>query len=165
MTALTLVDAERILYSEARLLDARDFQAWLEMLDPGILYWMPAWRDDGTQTADPERELSLIYYSGKHNLEDRVRRLLAGQSAASRMPQRVVHAITNVELELRGPGEATVLSCFISSVFDPRADRIAQFFGRNEHGLRCEGGRWLITRKIIRLANDIVPSVLDVNMV
>jgi 3-phenylpropionate/cinnamic acid dioxygenase small subunit len=165
MTALTLADAERILYAEARLLDARNFQGWLDMLDAEVLYWMPAWRDDGTQTADPEKELSLIYYCGRHNLEDRVRRLLAGQSAASRMPQRVVHAITNVELELNGAGEATVLSCFVSCVFDPRADRVAQFFGRNEHGLRYAEGRWLISRKIIRLANDIVPSVLDVNMV
>ena len=71
MSALTQSEAERLLFEEAKLLDERRFKEWLALYVEDALYWMPAWRDDGTQTQNPERELSLIYYRGRRNLEDR----------------------------------------------------------------------------------------------
>jgi 3-phenylpropionate/cinnamic acid dioxygenase small subunit len=156
------VEAEALLYREAWLLDHQDFQGWLDLYTEDALFWMPAWRDDNTLTEDPERELSLIYYNGKDNLRDRVNRLTTGLSPVSRTLPRVTHLITNVMVE-SSDNAATVRSCFVTHAFSPRTDRVSSHFGHYEHGLRKSEGEWLICRKFIRLANDLIPTVLDIN--
>jgi benzoate/toluate 1,2-dioxygenase beta subunit len=78
VTSLTSADAATFLAREALHLDRLDFDPWLALYTPDCLFWMPAWRDDGTQTGDPDRELSLIFYRGRRNLEDRVQRIRSG---------------------------------------------------------------------------------------
>ena len=36
------------LYREARLLDDKQWEEWLQLYAPDVEYWMPAWDDDGT---------------------------------------------------------------------------------------------------------------------
>ena len=74
-TPLTRALAEELLYREAYLIDTQAFDAWLELFTDDVEFWMPAWRNETQTTQDPDRELSLIYYRGKRNLEDRVMRL------------------------------------------------------------------------------------------
>ena len=93
---LTRAEAEDLLYREALLIDTQRFAEWLELFTPDVEFWMPAWRDEATTTEDPDRELSLIYYKGRRNLEDRVMRLTSGLSTASSPLPRVVHQVTNV---------------------------------------------------------------------
>ena len=57
----TLETVRAFLYNEARLLDDRQFDEWLECYHPDSEFWMPAWDDDDTLVTDPEREISLIY--------------------------------------------------------------------------------------------------------
>ena len=162
MSALTQADAARILYEEALHLDRLDFDPWIALYTPDCIFWMPAWRDDGTQTEDPDRELSLIYYKGRRNLEDRVQRIRSGFSVASAVMPRVSHMIGNV-LVSDGDGDAVrVDSSFIVHVHDVRTRRDHAYFGRYEHELRLEDGAWKISRKVIRLMNDVVPTMLDV---
>ncbi|MEI9852442.1 MAG: aromatic-ring-hydroxylating dioxygenase subunit beta [Sphingomonas sp.] len=99
MTALGQDEAAAYLYREALLLDRMDFDGWLALYTADCLFWMPAWRDDGTQTDDPERELSLIYYRGRRNLEDRIQRIRSGFSVASVVMPRVAHMVGNVLAE------------------------------------------------------------------
>lgn len=162
MTGLSHADAAAILYREALLLDRLDFDPWLALYTPDCLFWMPAWRDDGTQTEDPDRELSLIYYRGRRNLEDRVQRIRSGFSVASAVMPRVSHMIGNV---LSEPVDAQTIrldSAFIVHVQDVRRNRNHAYFGRYEHELRLEDGVWKISLKIIRLLNDVVPTMLDI---
>ncbi len=70
------------LYQEARLLDDRDWDAWIEMYDPQAEFWMPAWADDGELTTNPQTEISLIYYPSRGGLEDRVFRIRTERSSA-----------------------------------------------------------------------------------
>jgi 3-phenylpropionate/cinnamic acid dioxygenase small subunit len=162
MTALATADAAAILYREAGYLDRLDFDPWLALYTPDCLFWMPAWRDNGTQTDDPERELSLIYYQGRRNLEDRVKRIRSGFSVASRVMPRVSHMIGNVLSDAIDDRHVSVNSSFIVNVQDVRTGRTHSYFGRYEHELRLEEGGWKISSKIIRLMNDVVPTMLDV---
>jgi 3-phenylpropionate/cinnamic acid dioxygenase small subunit len=162
MTVLSTGDAAAFLYREALFLDRLDFDSWLSLYTPDCLFWMPAWRDDGTQTEDPERELSLIYYRGRRNLEDRVKRIRSGFSVASRVMPRVSHMIGNVLSEAADDGRVSLASVFTVNVQDVRTNRAHAYFGRYEHELVVDEGTWKISRKVIRLMNDVVPTMLDV---
>lgn len=162
MTTMTPDEAQAFLYREALLLDEGDYDAWLDLFTHDAIFWMPAWRNESEQTDDPDRELSLIYYQGRRNLEDRVKRIRSGLSVASKIRLRVMHAISNVMVTAQAPGTATVSSCFIVNLVDVRAGRTHAFFGRYEHDLIETDKGWRISRKLIRLLNDVVPTLLDV---
>lgn len=157
--------AEELLYREARLLDTGQFAEWLDMLAPDIEFWMPAWRDEVSMTEDPDRELSLVYYKGRRNLEDRVMRLTSGLSTASSPLPRVVHSLTNVMLDSCDHESAQVSSAFVNYRYDVRQARADCFFGRYEHVFALIGGAWRIARKKIVLLNDTIPTVLDINAI
>ncbi len=159
---LSAADAAALLYREALQLDRFDFDSWLAMYTPDCLFWMPAWRDDGTQTEDPDSELSLIFYRGRRNLEDRVQRIRSGFSVASVVMPRVSHQIGNVLSEVQSDGSVAVNASFTVHVYDVRSSRSHAYFGRYEHELVKAGGEWKISQKIIRLMNDRVPTMLDV---
>lgn len=162
MTSLGQAEAAAYLYREALFLDRLDFDAWLDLYTADCLFWMPAWRDDGTQTEDPDRELSLIFYRGRRNLEDRVQRIRSGVSVSSAVMPRVAHLIGNVLAEPVDDTTTRVDSSFIVNVQDLRTNRSHAYFGRYEHELRLESGGWKISRKVIRLMNDVIPTMLDV---
>lgn len=162
MTALTQADAAALLYREALALDSGDYDSWLDLYTTDCLFWMPAWRDDGTQTENPDRELSLIYYRGRRNLEDRFKRIRSGHSVASVVMPRVAHMIGNVLAQPKGEGGMRLDSSYIVNVHDVRMNISHTYFGRYEHELRLEDGEWKISSKIIRLLNDTVPTLLDV---
>jgi benzoate/toluate 1,2-dioxygenase subunit beta len=162
MTApFTRAAAEDLLYREAALLDEGAWDDWLALYTDDALFWMPAWRDELTPTADPDRELSLIYYEGRRGLEDRVVRARSGQSVASHPRPRCVHMISNVRLIECIANTAEIASNFTVSLHDVRAERTHDFFGRYRHTLRREKGAWRITRKYILLLNDTIPTVVD----
>lgn len=154
-------EAEEFLYREALLLDRGDWDEWLELYAPDAIFWMPAWRDETHPTADPDSELSLIYYNGRRNLEDRVWRARSGLSVASTPRPRTVHAVTNVLVTHAEEGETDVSACFSVHLHDPRAERTHVFFGRYEYRFQRRGGDWRIARKKILLLNDVIPTVVD----
>jgi 3-phenylpropionate/cinnamic acid dioxygenase small subunit len=159
---LTRAEAEERLYREALLIDSRRWDEWLAMFCDDIEFHMPAWRDETTLTQDPDRELSLIYYRGRRNLEDRVMRATSGLSTASTPLPRAVHAVTNVLVLAADRKEAHVSACFTCHRFDVRFGRAEVFFGRYDYRLRHEGGAWKIARKTIILLNDTIPTVADI---
>lgn len=162
MTArLTRSQAAEFLYTEALLLDEGRWDEWLDLYLPSAVFWVPAWRDETTPTQDPQSELSLIYYRGRRNLEDRVWRARSGMSIASTPLSRVVHSITNVLVESAGEDDALVSSCFTVHLFDRRSERSHVFFGRYRHGLEYVDGAWRIAQKKILLLNDVIPTVID----
>lgn len=159
---LSATEAEALLYREARLLDERQWDAWLELFTEDAVFWAPAWRDEASPTSDPNTELSLIYYEGRSNLADRVWRLRSGLSIASTPLARTAHAVTNVEVgETDRADEVTVHASWTVHLFNPRRKTQHAFFGRYEHRLRHEGAGWRIARKKILLLNDYIPTVVD----
>jgi 3-phenylpropionate/cinnamic acid dioxygenase small subunit len=154
-------EAATLLYREALALDRGDWDDWLTLFTDDVVFWMPAWRDELTPTADPDRELSLIYYAGRAMLEDRVWRARSGLSVASLPRPRAVHGVTNILVERTDGDEADISSSFTVHLHDKRSERTHIFFGRYEHGLRRVDGEWRIARKKILLLNDTIPTVVD----
>jgi benzoate/toluate 1,2-dioxygenase beta subunit len=159
---LTAREAETFLYREALYLDRRQWEAWLALYVEDATFWMPAWRDETSPTEDPDAELSLIYYQGRRNLEDRVWRISSGQSVASTPLPRSVHAVTNVLVERSDGDQAEVSASFTVHLFDVRAERTHAFFGRYEYRLVRSGEEWRIAAKKVLLLNDVIPTVVDI---
>lgn len=155
----TQAEAEALLTREALHLDRGEWDDWLALYTEDAVFWMPAWRDELNPTEDPDRELSLIYYRGRRNLEDRVWRARSGLSVASAPRARSVHQVTNILVE----EDNRVAASFSVHLFDKRAERSHSFFGRYEYRLlRSAGdGTWKIAEKKILLLNDTIPTVVD----
>jgi len=45
------------IYREARYLDDRSWEEWLELYAPEAEYWMPAWDDNDQLTDDPQSQI------------------------------------------------------------------------------------------------------------
>jgi len=151
-----------VVHREARFLDEQRWDDWLLLFVEDCEYWMPAWKADGTLTANPQAELSHIYYASRAGLEDRVVRIRSGKSAASTPMPRTAHILGSV-LPLESPADRLCLSStWVSHVFFPRTNESHAFFGRTEHELALREGDWRIAKKKILLQNDYIATMLDV---
>lgn len=153
-----LGEASDLLIREAHYLDTRTWDQWLALYVDDAIYWAPAWRDEVTPTSDPDTELSLIYYEGKHNLEDRVWRIKSGLSVASLPLPRTVHQITNIWIA----DDELVHATWAVHQFNARRQTQHSFFGRYEYRLVNSGQGWKIAMKKIILMNDRIPTVADI---
>ena len=151
-----------LIWQEARLLDEKKFDKWIDLYSKTCLFWMPAWREDGTLTENPDEELSLIFYRGRRNLEDRIKRIRSGHSVASNVMPRTTHIVSNIEMVECSDLSACLNSAFSTFVYDVRTNRSHTFFGRYTHRLELQDGNWIISEKIIHLMNDMIPTMLDV---
>jgi benzoate/toluate 1,2-dioxygenase beta subunit len=158
--ALNHADICAFLYREARLLDDRQFDAWLECYADDVEYWMPAWTDDDALTTNPHTEISLIYYGNRKGLEDRVYRLNTERSSASTPEARTSHFIANVEV-LEGRDGAIDLR-YNWHTLSHRYQQTAQFFGTTFVTLDTTGDAPKILKKKIVLKDDYIHQVIDV---
>ena len=83
---------EALLYEEARRLDRREWDEWIDLFLPEASFWIPMWGDEYTLTDDPQSQLSLMYYPDRTGLEDRIFRIRTERSSASTPLPRTVHA-------------------------------------------------------------------------
>ncbi len=161
----TIREVEQFLYREARLLDARRFDDWLELLAEDIKYWMPLRSNrypanskaisilDGSryEEGDLSGEDDLaIMDEDKDSLTRRIRRLDSGMAWAEDPPSRTRHFVSNIEVE---PGnrdsELKVFSNFI--MYRTRGETEQDFYvGSREDVLRREEGQLRVAyRKIV----------------
>lgn len=155
-----LIEVQAFLYREARLLDDRQWQEWLECYAPDCTYWMPAWTDDDELVTDPQSQISLIYYANRQGLEDRVYRIETERSSASTPEPRTVHMLANIELlEDRG-GEIDLR--YNWHTLSHRFKATSQFFGTSFCTLRRARNDFRICTKKIVLKNDYIHQVIDV---
>jgi benzoate/toluate 1,2-dioxygenase subunit beta len=144
---------------EARLLDDRRWDEWLECYAPHVEYWMPSWTDDDELVTDPQSQISLIYYPNRQGLEDRVYRLRTERSSASQPEPRTVHLIANVEILAERPGEVDLR--YNWHTLSHRSQVTSQFFGTAFCTMDVSGDTFAITRKKIVLKNDYIHQVID----
>jgi len=148
------------LYREARLLDDRQWEAWLACYAEDVTYWMPAWDDDDQFTDDHQTQISLMYYPDRGGLEDRVFRIKTERSGASMPEPRTSHNVTNVEVLADRGDEVDVRYNF--HTLNHRYKTTDQFFGTMFVTMRRAGDDFLIAYKKIVLKNDYIRQVLDV---
>ena len=163
MSARAEVDIAAVsafLYREARHLDDRQWEDWLELYAADVDYWMPAWDDDDQLTEDPQSQISLIYYPNRDGLEDRVFRIKTERSSASMPEPRTSHLIANVEVLADRGDELDVRYNF--HTLSHRYKATDHYFGTTFVTLRKTVGAYLIARKKIVLKNDYIRQVIDI---
>jgi 3-phenylpropionate/cinnamic acid dioxygenase small subunit len=153
-------EAHDLIAREGMYLDRRQWDDWLALFTEDVVYWVPAWRDEVTPTSDPQSELSLIWYQGRHNLEDRVWRVKSGLSIASTPLQRTSHSTSNILVSESG----SVHASFNVHCYNARRQAAHNFFGYYDYELRRDGAAWKITKKTTTLLNDCIPAVADFYM-
>jgi 3-phenylpropionate/cinnamic acid dioxygenase small subunit len=152
-----------VLGREGMYLDEQRWDEWLALYTEDCEFWMPAWKADGAPTADPQSEVSHIYYANRKGLEDRIVRIRSGKSPASTPMPRTAHLLGAIlPIEPPSPERVRLRSTWACHVFFPRQGDSHAFFGRSEHELVLRGGNWLIAKKKILLQNDAIPTMLDV---
>lgn len=100
LDARTRLAYEDFILDEAALLDAGDYEAWLELFAPQGVYWLPV--DVGRER--PTDGLNLVY-DDVPRLRDRVKRLRSGLSHTEDPPSRTDHLIGSVRAGLVDPAD------------------------------------------------------------
>ena len=144
---------------EAQALDDKNWDAWLGLFTEDVEYWVPAWDSEHVLTSNPQGEMSLIYYSNRSGLEDRVFRLRTERSAASVPLPRTCHMTSNVLIDQGATGIA-VKTAWIVHI--NRSGVLNHFFGRSEYILIKVEDELKIKSKKTVVMNDIIPTVMDI---
>ncbi|WMI98020.1 benzoate 1,2-dioxygenase small subunit [Pseudomonas chlororaphis subsp. aurantiaca] len=148
------------LYREARYLDDKDWDSWLELYAPDATFWMPSWDDNDELTEDPQQEISLIWYGSRCGLEDRVFRIKTERSSASIPDTRTSHNLSNIEVLEQADGLCKVRFNWHTLSF--RYKTVDSYFGTSFYTLDVRGENPLILAKKVILKNDYVRQVVDV---
>ena len=142
---------ESLVLAEARLLDARDFDAWVALYTDDCHYWVPvsplmAGPLEGPSHFNDDRQLMLA----------RTHRLANPRSFAAEPPPRTVHVVSGVEILARTEDSAELVSSQIMLEWRQRDGFEADqrlFGGQVRHRLRKVGADWRIAAKRIDLVN------------
>jgi benzoate/toluate 1,2-dioxygenase beta subunit len=158
---LPIETIRQFLYQEARLLDDKDWDAWLGCYATDAVFWMPSWDDDEALTEDPQTEISLIYYGHRGGLEDRVFRIKTDRSSATSLPEpRTSHNISNVEII--DQSDTTCRLRFNWVTYSFRYKTVDTYFGTSFYTLDTSGAQPLIKHKKVVLKNDYIHHVVDI---
>jgi 3-phenylpropionate/cinnamic acid dioxygenase small subunit len=151
--------AKDLVIREGWLLDQRKWDEWLSLYLENAEYWIPCWKDEDTLTDDPLKEVSLIYYSSRAGLEDRIFRIRTKRSLASMPLPRTSHIVQPVVATSEG-NEIRVESNW--AAYSYKNDEVQVYFGQQTHVLRKTPDGLRIAKRKIILANDVIPNVLDI---
>ena len=161
MAQLSIEDVRRFLFRESRLLDDKDWDAWLSCYAPDAEFWMPSWDDDESLTVDPQTEVSLIYYAHRGGLEDRIFRIKTDRSSATSLPEpRTSHNISNVEVVEQTGTVCKVRFNWVTCSF--RYKTVDTYFGTSFYTLDTAGDQPIIRNKKVILKNDYIHHVVDI---
>jgi len=152
-----------LLFREARYLDERRWEDWLNLYRDDAVFWAPTWKDDETPIADPYSELSLIYANSRQQLKERADRVAGGRSVASVPPPRTAHTIANILVsDGAKTGVTFVQSVATTNVFNVKKREQTVFFCLQEDDLVPDtAGNLQIARKKLLLLNDYIPRMID----
>jgi benzoate/toluate 1,2-dioxygenase subunit beta len=140
---------EDFLYMEARLLDSRQFEQWMDLFAEDAVYWVPAGHDD----IDPSRHVSIIH-DDKAQMAVRVKRLRSGFAFAQDPASRVHRLISNVRIlaedESANSLEVTCMMLLVELARKKQTIHTAYC----EFSLLTEREPWVIRRKKVNLLRN-----------
>ncbi|KAB2967765.1 anthranilate 1,2-dioxygenase small subunit [Zoogloea sp.] len=150
---------EQFLYRKAELCDRHAWDDYLELFDEGSEFHIPQWDSEHVYTTDPKRGMSMIYYSNRAGLEDRVFRIRTGKSAASTPLPRTLHLVSNVIIQDVSDSQLEVKAKWVTHYY--RFGVASHVFGDVTYTLKPAGNSWVILRKHVVVMNDTIDAVLD----
>jgi len=159
-------EVQDFLFREARLLDERRLDEWLECLADDIHYFMPIRRnvkfgDWELEFSDPENEISY-FDEGKDILRGRVRQINTGVHWAEEPVSRFEHLISNVEI-VGFEGDMVQVASKFFCYQNRLADEVNIFVGRRYDTLRRDPETVfkVVKRKIYLAQNVLLPKVIN----
>lgn len=158
--SMTYEQVRDFLYREARYLDDKQWDEWLELYAPDATFWMPAWDDRDELIDNPQTEISLIWYGNRSGLEDRVFRIKTERSSATIPDTRTSHNISNLEIVEQGEGFVKVRFNWHTLSF--RYKTVDHYYGTSFYTLDTRASNPVIKEKKVVLKNDYVRQVIDV---
>lgn len=158
--ALRQFEVERFYIDEAALLDAHDYQEWVQLFSEDTHYFMPI------RTTRLRRELhkeftkpgEVAYFDDdKRILLGRVSKLLSGTAWAEDPPSRTRHIITNVRVVQERGEELEVHSNFLLYRTRLKSEETT-WIGSRQDLLRRHNSSFLIARRRILLEQTLLLS-------
>jgi 3-phenylpropionate/cinnamic acid dioxygenase small subunit len=147
---------EGFLVHEARLLDERRFEEWMELFTPEGYYWAPSRPDQ----QDPWTEVSLMF-DDREIMQNRIGRLRHPKIYAQMPHSRATRQVSNVGIDSvdEASGEMTVRSVLFMFEYRPTLPHpIERLFAATcFHRLRSEGAGFRIASKKVQLTNCDAP--------
>src|SRR6185369_7879159 len=133
-------EVEQLLFEEAALLDAQQFEDWLGLFAADGRYWVPGQPD----ATDPNASLSIID-EDRALLAVRIARLRLPRAYAAEPAPRTVHLVGNVRSWDTPEGAILVRS--VLQMAEYRAETRRRFAASVTHWLVREGGALRIALK------------------
>ena len=140
---------EAFLFTEARLLDRKQFDDWFGLFADDAYYWIPL----RPEQSRPDKELSIIY-DDIDMLRVRVHWLKHPKNHAQAVPSRTVHYISNVLVEGFDEDRQEYRVSSALQVAEYRKDNQTVYAGSCEHVLRSADGELKIAAKRVDLINS-----------
>jgi len=157
---------EAFLYREARFLDERRLDEWLDFFAEDLHYFMPIRRNVrygewDREFSDPESEISY-FDEGKDILTGRVRQINSGVHWAEEPVSRFEHIVSNVEI-LGESGDTVEVASKFYCYQNRLQDEVQVFVGRRYDVLRRDPVTTfkVVKRKILLAQNVLLPKVIN----
>ena len=141
------MNVEQFLFHEARLLDAGQLEAWLDLYTEDATYWLPLERDQKDAL-----ETSSIIHDDRTLLELRVKQARHPRAHARLPLARTVHQVSNIFFKDIEGKEIQVHSTLVLVEF--RAEKQRVWGALVEHRLRRMGDSFRIARKRVDIVNS-----------
>lgn len=155
----TDIQAQRLIdrvYLEARLLDARDFDAWNALFTDDAYYWVPLEHDqpDGINHTSHMYEDKLLR-------ELRIQRLKSPRAFSQQPTSRCHHLLQQPSIELMDAAANHFVTRTEFHYSEARGDEMLMLVGTAYHHFRVEAGELRFTLKRVNLLNcdAALPSV------
>ncbi|MQB46107.1 3-phenylpropionate/cinnamic acid dioxygenase subunit beta [Rhizobium sp. ICMP 5592] len=157
----TLRSIERFYYKEARLLDAENYRAWLELIDEDIRYWMPGME---TRRRDDKRGSyeygEMAFFDDNYAmLKVRVARYDDPSAWADNPATRHAHLISNIEAFETGDPQLLAVFSGFTNVRNRNLKDQDVIHGRREDMLRRQvNGSFKVALRRVLIVQDILLS-------
>jgi benzoate/toluate 1,2-dioxygenase subunit beta len=151
-TTSVLLDVQAFVFREARFLDERRYDDWLELwaMDRDVRYWIPA-DDDKNET-----ETLSFAYDNARRIQTRVKQLQTGERYAQIPVSTTVRIVSNVEAEELDDGVILARATFI--LHEHRSQRTHVWAGRLTYHLLGSGADdFKMLRKKVTLVDRSSP--------
>ncbi len=138
-----------LLHYEARLIDARRFAEWLDLLSEECVYWVPTDR-----LTDPRLAVNVAF-DDRRRLEDRLIRLDTGYAHNQLPDRRMQHFISNVEAWEDADGKNRRVKAN-EQVFEHRTGKhLIHYIAQLDYWLTLVGDQWKIKVKRVMLIDSL----------
>ena len=166
-------EIEQFYYHEARLLDSRQLQSWLELLAPGILYTMPTRNyvavdsslrnTEAIQNIEQEKSAGIeppLRYDDLLTLTFRANRATSPQAYAENPLTRTVRLVSNIEPYQTANKTYKVFNNVSLSLSRHQSDNHTIYFSREDEIKKIDGELKLFKREIVLNWNTVTAPSL-----